>query len=182
MYVSRDGVVGVVGGSVLCGHDRATARALLFHALPRAMETAVLYASHVEACVAADARADRRAYMSMIFRLVFDMQAGGAHLLARFPPSVLCRLSHRVLDAGNGARDKAGVHFSTLLQRAEAAVASAATATAAIPAVHTAAINRCPKCRATTNIQKVAGQLRSGDEGMTMQCMCGSCGATWHAR
>ena len=182
MYVSRDGVVGVVGGSVLCGQDRATARTLLFHALPRTMDNAVLYASHVEACVLADAREDRRAYMSMMFRLVFDMQAGNAHLLARFPPSVLCRLSHRALDAGTGTRDKAGAHFSTLLQRAEAAVETAASAAAAIPAAPTAAINRCPKCRATTNIQKVAGQLRSGDEGMTMQCMCGNCGATWHAK
>ena len=182
MYISRDGVVGVVGGSVLCGADRGTARTLLFNSLPSEMPDAELYASQVEACIVADARNDRRAYMSMMFRLVFDLRAGSEHILANFPPSVLCRLSHRALDVGGAARDKASTHFSALLQHAEAAVAASEAASAAVPAVRTAVINRCPKCRATTNIQKVAGQLRSGDEGMTTQCMCGNCGATWHAR
>ena len=100
-------------------------------------------------------------------------------LLRSHACSALCRLTPADMASVVATRRPLEVLAHALLQRVETIHADVSMEAAAIATSHRDA---CPKCKATENIQKVLSQLRRGDEGMTTQCMCGACGATWHAK
>ena len=175
----------------LTGPARARARDCLLSVLPEDMQARDSFAAYVEAAAAADARGSHAVYMSSMNRLVYAMlqrstdAAAVLGLLCSQPCSALCRLSAN--DAGLTSHGDAGLArrplealAQTLLRRVESISQNVSEDAAGIT---TAALrDRCPKCKTTENIQKVLAQLRRGDEGMTTQCMCGRCGATWHAK
>ena len=182
MLLVHDGVIHAPGngegGNVLTGAARARARSALYDALPRmaSEEAAGAYATQLEACAVAYSGHNYAAYNSMMSRIVFNVKSNGDHIVAAYPVSRVCRLSHKRLraDTVHAQRD-AEVELRTqrLLARAEAA-AESASATAST--VHTSL--HCPRCKGTDGITRLSAQLRRGDEGMTTQCIC-RCGERW---
>ena len=191
LAVTLHGTPLVPGGATdgtLSGPSRARARGCLIDALPADMplQQRAHFGAYVEAAAAADARGRHDVYMSSMNRLVFGVATDATgSLLRAHACSMLCRLTPQELLAAEGGGSSGQPRrpleqlAHELLQRVETINEDVCLAAAAIPTTHR---DRCPKCKATTNIQKVLAQLRRGDEGMTTQCMCGTCGATWHAK
>ena len=160
----------------LQGAARARARACLIDVLPIDMPARDLFGAYVEAAVTADARGCHDVYMSSMNRLVHALSTEhGTELIQTYPCSVLARLKPVALHTRRPLEQLA----QSLLLRMETINQDVSTEAAAIATAHR---DRCPKCKATENSQKILAQLRRGDEGMTTQCMCGTCGATWHAK
>ena len=185
MLSVHNGVIEACGGAGLVLHGAARARArsalhdvLLGAAVFDTPAATTQYTVELEACAAAYALHDYAAYIGTMARITFNLQHNGPHIVATYPLSQVCRLSHKRLRAEteNAQKDAAVTgRLQALMARAEA---EAAKATAMASSVQNATMIRCPKCKTTDNITRVLAQLRSGDEGMSTRCLC-RCGATW---
>lgn len=185
MLVSRQGHVHVPGGKnrngTIDGEARARSRAALHAVLPIAPgqeEIAVLYATHLEACVVAMSN-NYAQYMVIMSRLTFNMESNGGHIIGRYPVSRVCKLSHKRLHAHtvHAQRDEdVDRRLTHLNQRCEQ---EAKAATAMASSIKTLDAIRCPKCKTQDGIVRTSEVMRSGDEGMITSCFCAKCKFKW---
>ena len=178
---NSEGSLVVPGGhpdGIVRGNTRAKLRELLYNALPQSRDVAVVYSTYVEACAIAISKSQYAAYVTIMGRVIYNMQSNGAHIVSNYPISRVCKLSHKRLDAetAHAQRDEdVEMRLKTLsdLAKQEASIASSMASS-----IQTDAAIRCPKCHTQDGITRVTAQMNSGDEGMKTRCLC-VCGHRW---
>jgi DNA-directed RNA polymerase subunit M/transcription elongation factor TFIIS len=167
--------------NTLHGCDRARARAALLAVLPfgpEEQEAAEAYAYSLEACVVAMADNLYSRYITIMSRVTWNMSTNGARIVETFPIAQVCHLSHQCMgtESAHERRKKSDmVRVNAILARA---AAEADRAAAMASTIVTEAIIKCPKCKATDRIHRIAVQRNAGDEGMKTECLC-HCGYRW---
>lgn len=175
------GSLTVPGGhadGILRGDTRAKLRLCLYNALPQSRDVAIAYSVEVEACAVALAKNQYSVYVAIMSRVIYNMLSNGRHIVAKYPRSRVCKLSHKRLDAetAHAQRDE---HVEARLKAlVELAKEEASVASNMASSIHTDAAIRCPKCHTQDGITRVTAQMNSGDEGMKTRCLC-VCGHRW---
>ena len=182
LYSNASGVLSIPGGhddGIIRGCTRARVRELLYNVLPQSRDVAAVYSTHVEACAVALSKSQYAAYIAIMGRVIYNMQSNGPHIIAKYPLSRVCKLSHKRLDAetAHAQRDEnVELRLKTL---SDAAKHEASIASTMASSIQTDSAIRCPKCHTQDGITRVTAQMNSGDEGMKTRCLCSLCGHRW---
>jgi DNA-directed RNA polymerase subunit M/transcription elongation factor TFIIS len=184
MLVSTLGKVHTPGGfdpsGALHGHDRARAQEALLRAMPASEAvSAVTYVIQVEACVVAQCNNTYIGYIRTIDAIRFNLLTNGRFIIAAFPVSNVCRLTHHsmVRETAHATRaQNTMARVNALLAKCteeETLVSKRASSIVVEVAL------RCPKCRTQDGIHRMSMQRTHSDEGMKIKCLCKGCGHGW---
>ena len=169
------------GGVVLCGHDRARARAALFQVLPfgpEQGEAAAAYAVQVEACAALQSGNRYDEYMKIMWRVRYNMAKNGKGIVETIPVHRVCRASNKRLQEETVVTKRSRTTAARVKAVLARAKEEADRASAMASSIVSEMAVRCPKCKTQDNIHRMTMQRNAGDEGMKTKCLC-KCGYSW---
>lgn len=177
------GGCGTVNGDLRMRQRHVLCAALTEGRLPVCMPLTVQdIAARLEMCALVHARAQADVYLSCLSRMVFNLKHNGSSILAGYPLSRICRLSHRRMHAETAHAVRDATMDAKVQQLLADAKAAAEDHTRRASEKKSSHAIRCPRCKTQTGIVRTARQTRAADEGMTTTCLCMSCSWSWSLR